>query len=103
MDVITFGETMIRLSPPAFGRLENATSLDLRIGGSESNTAVAMSRLGRSVSWWSKLVNNPLGRLIDGRIRAAGVDTSSVLWVDSGRVGVYFIEFGAPPRPHSIL
>ena len=32
-DVITFGEAMIRLSPPNFRRLEQATSLELQIGG----------------------------------------------------------------------
>ena len=45
-DVVTFGETMLRLSPPGFGRLEEAVTLDVRIGGSESNTAVALARLG---------------------------------------------------------
>src|ERR1043165_4264691 len=101
-DVITFGETMIRLSPPNCGRLESCDSLDLRIGGAESNTAVALSRLERRVAWWSKLVDNPLGRRIENEIRRWGVDTSQGIWADSGRVGVYFIEYGAKPRPHHV-
>ena len=43
-DVITFGEAMIRLSPPNFRRLEQAHSLDLLVGGAELNTAVGLSR-----------------------------------------------------------
>jgi 2-dehydro-3-deoxygluconokinase len=42
-EVITFGEAMIRLSPPGFRRIEQAKSLDLQVGGAELNTAVAVS------------------------------------------------------------
>src|SRR5438552_2773009 len=101
-DVITFGETMIRLSPPNHQRLESTDSLDFRVGGSESNTAVGLARLGRKVSWWSRLPNSPLGRRVAMDIGKWGVDTSNVLWTESGRVGVYFIEFGSPPRPHHV-
>jgi 2-dehydro-3-deoxygluconokinase len=47
----------------------------------------------------SRLVDNPLGRRISSEIRAHGVDTSHLIWTQDGRVGTYFIEFGAPPRP----
>ena len=45
-DVVTFGEAMLRLSPPHFGRLEQTHSLDVEIGGSELNVAVGLARLG---------------------------------------------------------
>ncbi len=102
-DVITFGEAMIRLSPPQFGRLEQARSLDLFAGGAELNTAVALARLGRSTAWVSRLTRNPLGRLIANHAREAGVGTDHVLWTDSDRVGVYFLEFGAAPRASNVL
>jgi len=102
-DVITFGEAMVRLSPPNFHRLEQAHSLEVQVGGAELNTAVALSRLGRSASWVSRLTENPLGRLIANRAREAGVDTSHVLFTKEDRVGVYFLEFGAAPRPSSVL
>jgi 2-dehydro-3-deoxygluconokinase len=102
-DVITFGEAMIRLNPPNFRRLEQATSLELMVGGAELNTAVGVARLGHSVSWVSRLTNNPLGRLIANRAREAGVSTDHVLWTEDDRVGVYFLEFGAAPRASSVL
>lgn len=100
LDVITFGETMLRLSAPGFSRLEEADTLDVRIGGSESNTAVALARLGMRTAWWSKLPSNPMGRRIENEIRRWGVDTSGVLWDDSpqARAGLYFLDFGVPPR-----
>jgi 2-dehydro-3-deoxygluconokinase len=102
-DVVTFGEAMIRLSPPHFERLEQAVSLDLRIGGGELNVAVGVARLGLKSAWISRLPQNPLGRLLENRARQAGVDTSEVIWSQSGRLGLYFVEFGAAPRPSSVL
>jgi len=102
-DVVTFGEAMVRLSPPHFERLEQATSLDLRIGGGELNVAVGVSRLGLRSTWVSRLPNNALGKLIENRVRQAGVDTSNLIWSEEGRVGLYFLEFGAAPRASSVL
>jgi 2-dehydro-3-deoxygluconokinase len=102
-EVVTFGEAMIRLSPPNFLRLEQARSLDLRVGGAELNTAVGLARLGHSAAWVSRLTNNPLGRLIANHAREAGVSTEHVVWTNDDRVGLYFLEFGAAPRASSVL
>jgi 2-dehydro-3-deoxygluconokinase len=102
-DVITFGEAMVRLSPPGFRRLEQTHSLDVLVGGAELNTAAALARLGRSAAWVSRLTHNPLGRLIANHARAVGVSTEHVAWTDEDRVGVYFLEFGAAPRASSVL
>ncbi|HTK78272.1 MAG TPA: sugar kinase [Gemmataceae bacterium] len=102
-DVITFGEAMVRLAPPNFRRLEQATSLDVQVGGAELNTAVGLARLGRSTAWVSRLTRNPLGRLVANSAREAGVSSEHVVWTDSDRVGVYFLEFGAAPRASSVL
>lgn len=102
-EVITFGEAMIRLSPPNFRRLEQAHSLDVQVGGAELNTAVAVARLGHTSAWISRLTNNPLGRLIANHAREAGVSTDHVVWTSEDRVGLYFLEFGAAPRASSVL
>jgi len=102
-DVVTMGETMIRLSPPNDQRIEQADYLHLRTGGAESNVAVGLARLGLRTAWVSKLVDNPLGRKIVSEIRSHGVDTSHVIWTREGRVGTYFVEFGRTPRPISVI
>jgi 2-dehydro-3-deoxygluconokinase len=73
------------------------------VGGAELNTAVALSRLRRPAAWVSALTDNPLGRFIANQARLHGVDTSQIVWTDTGKVGVYFVEVGAPPRPPSVL
>src|ERR1043166_1296895 len=102
-EVVTFGEAMVRLSPPSFRRLEQARSLDVQVGGAELNTAVALARLGRRSAWVSRLTENPLGRLIANQAREAGVSSEHVVWTPEDRVGVYFLEFGAAPRASSVL
>ena len=105
-EIITFGEAMIRLSPPNFRRLEQARSLDVQVGGAELNTAVALARLGRRrrrLGVAASTGNNPLGRLITNHAREAGVSTEHVVWTPEDRVGVYFLEFGAAPRASSVL
>jgi 2-dehydro-3-deoxygluconokinase len=102
-EIITFGEAMIRLSPPNFRRIEQARTLDLQVGGAELNTAVALARLGRSTSWVSRLTDNQLGRLIANHAREAGVGVEHVVWTGEDRVGLYFLEFGAAPRASNVL
>jgi 2-dehydro-3-deoxygluconokinase len=102
-DVVTFGEAMIRLAPPHFQRLEQTATLDVQVGGGELNVAVGASHLGLTSTWVSRLPKNALGRLAANRVGQAGVNTSHILWADSGRMGLYFVEFGAAPRPSSVL
>ena len=50
-EVVTAGETMVLGVPAVPGRLRHAAGLELRIGGAESNVAIALSRLGLSAGW----------------------------------------------------
>lgn len=102
-EVVTLGEAMLRLSPPDYHRLEQATSFEVKVGGGELNVAVGVARLGLDSAWVSKLPRNPLGRLVLNKAREQGVDTSWIVWSDTGRVGIYFLEFGANPRASSVL
>ncbi|XWX03436.1 sugar kinase [Aggregatilineales bacterium SYSU G02658] len=98
LDLITFGETMLRLAPPPNQRLEGALELQVNVGGAESNVAVNLARLGKRTAWFSRLPANPLGYTARNIIRQHGVDVSHVVWSDDQRMGLYFVENGAPPR-----
>jgi 2-dehydro-3-deoxygluconokinase len=102
-DVVTLGETMLRFTPPDLKRLEQTTTFNLEIGGSESNLAIGLARLGLKVLWLSRLTNNPLGRFIEGAIARHGVDTSRIIWTETDRVGLYFLEEGPPPRQNTVI
>ncbi|MFL5499875.1 MAG: PfkB family carbohydrate kinase [Gemmatimonadaceae bacterium] len=103
MDLVTFGEAMIRLTPPNSRRIEQASSFDAHVGGGELNVAVAASRLGVSSRWVSRLATNELGRMIANRAREQGVDLQIDWTTDDARAGLYFAELGASPRASSVL
>jgi len=96
-DVISFGETMLRLTPPAGTRLESARSFESFVAGSESNTLSAMARLGLRVSWRSQLPDNPNGRRVAAELQSHGVDTRGVRWTPNARLGTFYAEL--PPAP----
>lgn len=102
-DVVTMGETMLRLTPPNLMRIEQTLSFDIYVGGSESNTSIGLSRLGMDVTWISRLPYSPLGKYISNRVQQYGVDVSHVVWADDERVGVYFHEQAKSPRPSQII
>lgn len=102
-DFVSLGETMIRLSPPNFERISQARSLDIQIGGAESNVAVAMARLGFKPAWLSRMPDNGLGRRVAAELNFHGVDTSGIKFVPNERIGTYFIELAVPPRPNRVI
>jgi len=102
-DLLTLGETLLRLSPPNQQRLEQARSFDIGVGGSELNVGCLLSRLGRRVAWVSRLPAGPLGRIVDGEARRHGVDTRWVRWIDNARLGLMFYEPGPEPRTSRVV
>jgi len=92
LDVITAGEAMVLGVPQQPGRLRHAGSLELKIGGAESNLAIALSRLGLSAGWAGYLGDDEPGQLVLDRIRAEGVDTSQVHRIKEHPTGLYLRE-----------
>ncbi len=102
-DIVTFGESMLRLTPPDNLRIEQTHSFNIYVAGSESNTAIGLARLGANVNWFSRLPNSPLGKLIANRIREHNVDVSQIIWEEDQRLGLYFVEDGIAPRPTQVI
>ncbi len=97
-DVVSFGETMFRLTTPPGTRLENATSLQMYVGGTESNTLASLARLSVKVAWLSALPDNPTGRNVVRELHSHGVDTSSVVWAGAeSRLGTFYVEESVEP------
>ena len=102
-DVVTFGEVMLRLSPPNNMRFEQTTSFDAHAGGAEMNVAVACARLGLKSAYVTKLGDNSIGHFIRNKAREHDVDTSHILWDPDSRCGTYYVEFGAAPRTNRVI
>src|SRR2546430_10836189 len=103
-DLVSLGECMIRLSPPGHGRMEFANTLEVHVGGGEYNVAYALARLGLRTGFLSRLVDNPVGRIILNHGRAVGVDMSHAAMAKydgvgrADRIGLNFTEVGTGVR-----
>ena len=103
-DLMSLGECMVRLSPPGHGRIEFSPTLEVWVGGGEYNVAYALSRLGLRTGFLSRLVDNPVGRIIINHGRTVGVDMSHVTMAKydgvgkADRVGLNFTEVGTGVR-----
>lgn len=103
-DLVTIGETMLRLMVPDGLALENVRHFDVEVAGAESNVAVALARLGHQVAWVSALPANGLGHLVANSIRQHGVDISTVRWCgEDVRIGTYYWEPARPPRVNRVI
>jgi 2-dehydro-3-deoxygluconokinase len=102
-DLLTLGETLLRLSPPGAQRLDQARLFEIGVGGSELNVGCLLARLGRRVAWVSRLPEGPLGRIVDGEARRHGVDMGWVRWIPNARLGLMFYEPGPAPRTSRVI
>lgn len=102
MNVVTFGEIMLRLKSPGQERLFQSPRMEATFGGSEANVAVALARMGMSSSFATVLPDNQIGRECLRELRFHGVDVSLIA-SKPGRMGIYFFENGANQRPSNVI
>jgi len=100
--VVTFGEIMLRLSPPGQQRFGQARSFEALYGGGESNVAVSLSNFGLPAEFVTRLPSNDLGDACLQFLRQYGVQTGHILR-GGERLGVYFLEKGAALRGSKVI
>ena len=71
--LVTLGETMALLTAEQPGPLAHVSAMALGIGGSESNVAIGVQRLGGNAVWCGRVGADALGQLVQREIRAEGV------------------------------
>ncbi len=101
-NVATFGEIMLRLSPPGKERLFQSPRLEAVFGGAEANVAVSLAVLGHRSRWISVVPGGPVGEAALGELRRYGVDVGAVARAGR-RLGIYFAEPGANERPSRVI
>lgn len=100
--VVTFGEIMMRLSPPGFLRFGQARSFDVIYGGGEANVAVSLSNYGVPVDYVTRLPNNDLGDACIRFLCQYGVGVDKIVR-GGDRLGIYFLEMGAVQRGSKVI
>ena len=100
--VVSFGEMMLRLSPPGQERLFQSPQLRTYFGGSEANVAVNLAHLGVRSDYVTRLPANAVGDAAVSALRAEGVGVRGVLR-GGERMGIYFVESGADLRAMRVV
>ena len=100
--IVTFGEIMLRLSPPGYQRIVQTRSFDVTFGGAEANVASALARFGLPAEYVTRLPANDVGDACVGYLRQHGVGTNHI--VRGGeRLGIYYLESGAVHRGSKVI
>jgi 2-dehydro-3-deoxygluconokinase len=100
--IITFGEIMLRLSPPGRLRIGQARAFDAIYGGGEANVSVALANFGLPADFVTRLPANDLGDACLQFLRQYGVGTNHILR-GGERLGIYFLENGAAQRGSKVI
>ena len=100
--VVTFGEIMLRLSPPGFERFFQSPALSAIFGGGEANVAASLAHFGLISRYVTRLPKHAIGESALRALRAEGIDTTHVLR-GGDRVGIYFAESGASQRASTVV
>ena len=99
--IVTFGEILLRLSPPSHLRLTQATSFDLYYGCAEANVAASLAKFGFPVKFITSVPANELGESALSMLRSFGVEP--VAKIQGKRLGIYYFEQGASERPGKVV
>ena len=104
---ITFGEVMLRLTPPNYEKIRMASNFEASYGGSEANIALALANLGVDSSFFSVVPNNSLGKSAVRMLRSNDVHCTPVILATpeetpSHRLGTYYLETGYGIRPSKV-
>jgi len=102
LKVVTFGEIMLRLSPPGYQRFVQASSFEATYGGGEANVAVSLANYGLDAYFVSKVPSHEIGQCAVNALRRLGVHTDYILR-GGDRLGIYFCETGASQRPSKVI
>jgi 2-dehydro-3-deoxygluconokinase len=101
--IATFGEVMLRLSPPGFERFLQTPQFVATFGGGEANVAVSVAQYGAKSRFITVLPkSNDIASGLVSELRRFGVDTEKIVY-GPGRMGTYFVEAGANQRPSKVL
>lgn len=99
---VTFGEIMLRLTPPDHEVLFQTNRLVATFGGAEANVAVSLANYGENVAYVTAAPANSVGDAMVREMRSFDVDTSLILR-KGDRLGVYYTETGSVMRPSKVV
>lgn len=81
--LVTLGETMGLFRSAGIGPLATETEFRLGVGGSESNVAIGVTRLGGKAKWIGRVGGDSLGERVTHDLRGEGLDVRAIVDSDA--------------------
>lgn len=100
--LVAFGDLLMRLNPPGFERLVQASTFEVRYTGAEANVAAMLVSLGVDASVVSRVPEGEVGQACLNYLRRFGIDTRFVAR-GGPRLGLFFLELGAAQRASQVI
>ena len=100
--LVTFGEVMMRLSPPGYMKFSQANSFELVYGGGEANVAISCAYLGMKAAHMTRFPDTAIGKAATQFLRKNWLSTDQIIYGDH-KMGMYFLEKGAVHRPSVVI
>jgi 2-dehydro-3-deoxygluconokinase len=102
VELVAFGELMLRLHARQAKRFAQTDGYDAYYAGAEANACVLLSRLGIGVDYITVLPDNEIALAGVRQLRAQGVGTDHIVYRGE-KLGVYFTEQGNAIRSTRVI
>ncbi len=102
MKIVTFGELMLRLTPPSFARFNQTSRFEAGFGGSEANVAVSLANYGLDSEFVTCLPANKIADAAVADLHRYGVRTDHLVR-KAGRMGLYYMEEAVAMRSSQVV
>ncbi|MDN4028624.1 sugar kinase [Chryseobacterium gambrini] len=99
--ILTFGEIIMRLSPPGNRTMKQSHEMEFFFGGTELNVASSLATMGCEVKHVSAVSDDFVGESALSFVKSFGIDTNFIS-KNEHPLGLYFLEVGSSVRASRI-
>lgn len=102
---LAFGEIMLRVAPEGQLRFRQVMPgrVDVTFAGAEANVCASLALFGAKCRFLTALPRHAIVESLLAVLGGLGIDTDLVLWRETGRLGIYFVETGANQRSSTVI
>lgn len=101
MNILAYGEVMLRLNPPLYKTLMQTETLDMYYTGSGLNVMAGMIQNGFNAELLTVLPDNNLGKAAAAAVRRLGISSEALIF-EGNHLGIYMLEMGYANRPSEV-
>jgi 2-dehydro-3-deoxygluconokinase len=100
--IVTFGELMLRLTPPDRETILQTPRFNATFGGAEANVAISLANYRQDAAYVTALPDHAVGEAAVMELRKFGVDCRFI-HRSKHRLGVYYTQTGSNMRPSQVI